>query len=102
MQIRGFAHTLTVTCPHCGSVLDTSTPEVEILQKFQGKSHIQPKIPLGSRGKFGDTMYEVIGFQVRQEAGDAASTGKNTCSSILIKASGTSPSITATGTLCAC
>ena len=72
VQLRGFAHTLTVTCPQCQSVLDASTPEVAILQKFQNKSRIQPKIPLGSRGKLGDTEYEVIGFQVRQVAGDAA------------------------------
>ena len=37
VQIRGFAHTLSVVCPQCGSILDASTPEVEILQKFQGK-----------------------------------------------------------------
>ncbi|HUA22264.1 MAG TPA: DUF4178 domain-containing protein [Bryobacteraceae bacterium] len=66
VQIRGFAHTLSVTCPQCGSILDTSTPEVEILQSVQVKSHIQPKIPLGSRGQMGGTMYEVIGFQIRR------------------------------------
>lgn len=66
VQLRGFAHTLSVVCPQCHSVLDTSTPEVEILQKFQEKTKIQPTIPLGSRGKIGDTQYEVIGFQVRE------------------------------------
>ncbi len=52
----------------CLSVLDASTPEVEILQKFQGKTQIKPTIPLGTRGKIGGTQYEVIGFQVRQVA----------------------------------
>ena len=66
MQLRGFAHTLSVVCPQCLTVLDASTPEVQILQTFQGKTRIQPKIPLGSRGKISDTQYEVIGFQVRQ------------------------------------
>lgn len=68
VQLRGFAHTLSVTCPQCHSLLDTSTPEVAILQKFQEKTKIQPTIPLGSRGKIGDTQYEVIGFQVREVA----------------------------------
>jgi len=70
VQLRGFAHTLSVTCPQCLSILDASTPEVQILQTFQGKQRIQPKIPLGTRGKLGGTTYEVIGFQVREvEAG---------------------------------
>jgi hypothetical protein len=48
------------------SVLDAATPEVKVLQTFQGKTQIKPTIPLGARGKFGDTQYEVIGFQIRQ------------------------------------
>jgi Domain of unknown function (DUF4178) len=66
VELRGFAHTLSVVCPQCLSVLDASTAEVEILQKFQGKTQVKPTIPLGARGKIGDTLYEVIGFQVRQ------------------------------------
>jgi hypothetical protein len=66
VQLRGFAHTLSVICPQCLTILDASTPEVEILQKFQGKTQTNPTIPLGTRGKIGDTQYEVIGFQVRQ------------------------------------
>jgi Domain of unknown function (DUF4178) len=66
VQLRGFAHTLSVVCPQCLTVLDTSTPEVEILQKFQGRTQAQPNIPLGARGKIGDTQFEVIGFQVHR------------------------------------
>jgi hypothetical protein len=70
VEIRGFAHTLSVVCPQCLSVLDATTPEFQILQAFQGKQRAQPKIPLGSRGKIGDTQYEVIGFQVREVVAD--------------------------------
>jgi hypothetical protein len=71
VALRGFAHTLNVVCPQCLSVLDASTPEVQLLQQFQAKQRIQPKIPLGSRGKIRDTLYEVIGFQVREvQSGD--------------------------------
>ena len=65
VELRGYAYTLSVTCPQCLTVLNTATPEVEILQKFQVKQRIQPKIPLGTRGKIAGTLYEVIGFQVR-------------------------------------
>jgi hypothetical protein len=71
VELRGFAHTLSAVCPKCLSVLDASSPEVQILQKFQGKTQVAPTIPLGTRGKIGNTQLEVIGFQVRQvETGD--------------------------------
>jgi hypothetical protein len=70
VEIRGFAHTLNVVCPGCLSVIDASTPEFQILQTFHGKQRLQPKIPLGSRGKIKDTSYEVIGFQLREVAAD--------------------------------
>jgi hypothetical protein len=73
VQLRGFAHTLSVVCPQCLSVLDASTPEVEILQKFQGKTQVKPAIPLGTRGKIDGTQYDVIGFQVREvDTGDGS------------------------------
>ncbi len=66
VELRGFAHTLSAVCPHCLSVLDATSPEFEILQKFQGKQRVQPKIPLGSRGQFSGVTYEAIGFQQRE------------------------------------
>jgi hypothetical protein len=65
VELRGFAHTLNVVCPQCLSVLDASTPEVQILQQAQAKQNVQPKIPLGSRGKIAGVDYQVIGYQVR-------------------------------------
>jgi hypothetical protein len=66
VELRGFAHTLSVVCPQCLTVLDASTPQVQILQTFQSKQRVNPTIPLGSRGKIQDTQYEAIGFQVRE------------------------------------
>src|ERR1700733_7266332 len=69
VQLSGFAHTLSVVCPQCKTLLDTYTPEVQILHQFQEKTRTQPTIPLGSRGKLpgklGDTQFHVIGVQVR-------------------------------------
>lgn len=75
VTLRGFAHTLSVVCPQCLSVLDTFSPLVQILQTFQGKTRIEPTIPLGSRGKFGDTNFEVIGFQIREVQTEDANYG---------------------------
>ncbi len=71
VALRGFAHTLTAVCPNCLSILDASTPEFQILETFQGKERVQPKIPLGTRGTFNGTAWEVIGFQERSvQSGD--------------------------------
>ncbi len=66
VQMRGFAHTLSVVCPQCLTVLDASTPELVILQKFHSKLRLQPLIPLGSRGTLGGKPFEAIGFQRRE------------------------------------
>src|SRR5262249_465255 len=66
VERRGFAHTLTIVCPNCLSVLDATSPECQVLQTFEAKQRAEPKIPLGSRGTLNGTLYEVIGFQVRE------------------------------------
>ena len=99
MTMRGFEHTLTVVCPQCLSILDAKDPNLQVLQKFQSKTRITPLIPLGSRGNWRGTAYEVIGFQLRTVAvGGVITAGPSTCSSIRTKGSATSPSTTATGT----
>ena len=66
VTLRGFAHTLSVVCVQCLSVLDTKTPSLKILQTFQERERFQPAIPLGKRGKLHGDPYEAIGFQVRE------------------------------------
>jgi hypothetical protein len=65
IELRGFAQSVNAVCVQCLSVLDTRTPELQVLQQFQAQQRRQPIIPLGTRGKLNDTQYEVIGFQVR-------------------------------------
>ena len=43
VELRGFAHTLTSVCPQCLSVLDASTPEVQILQTVPGRRRLSPR-----------------------------------------------------------
>jgi hypothetical protein len=67
VELRGFGHTLSVVCPQCHTVLDVSTPMVQILQRVQkAQEQIQPTIPLGTRGQIEKVTWEAIGFQVRQ------------------------------------
>lgn len=65
VDLRAFAHTLNATCLHCQAILDTSSENVRILQRFSEKVRVQPLIPLGQRGKFDNVYYECIGFQIR-------------------------------------
>ncbi len=65
IELRGFAHSLTAVCAGCLSVLDASSPTLHILQKIQEKNRRKSKLPLGTRGKFGNTTYELTGFQTR-------------------------------------
>jgi hypothetical protein len=65
LVIRGFAHTLTVVCANCLSVLDAKDPNFAILQKAETRRRVEPRIPLGTRGTWRGAPYEVIGFQVR-------------------------------------
>jgi hypothetical protein len=65
VELRGFAHTRTAVCIQCLSVIDATSPELQILARFDEKMRARPVLPLGTRGKFNDVPYEVIGFQVR-------------------------------------
>jgi uncharacterized protein DUF4178 len=65
VQLRGFGRALTAVCPQCLSVLDTSTPQVQVLQQIQEAQRVSPAIPLGTRGKLGGADWDVIGFQTR-------------------------------------
>jgi hypothetical protein len=65
VELRGFAHTRTAVCIQCLSVIDATSPELQILARFDEQMRARPVLPLGVRGKFGDVTYEVIGFQVR-------------------------------------
>ena len=66
VERRGFGHALTVVCPQCLSVIDTSNPQLQILQRIEAAQRRTPLIPLGTRGKLNGYPWDVIGFQTRQ------------------------------------
>ena len=65
LGLRGFAHTLTAVCPQCLAIIDAQDPNLKILQTYQAKTRLTLLVPLGSRGQWQGTPYEVIGFQQR-------------------------------------
>jgi hypothetical protein len=65
MNLRTFANAVNVVCPGCGSVLDATDPRLQLLQEASQKQHPTLLIPLGTRGKWKGTTYEVVGCQRR-------------------------------------
>jgi len=65
MTIRGFEHSLTAVCPQCLAILDAKDPNLRILQEFTEKTRFNFMLPLGARGNWRGTTYEVIGCQRR-------------------------------------
>jgi len=71
MELRGMGTSLSAACPSCLSILDVSDERVKLIQKFSQKvERFEPKIPLGTRGKFEGHPYEAIGFQRRSIMAD--------------------------------
>jgi len=66
LKVRAPGHSLSVVCASCGSVLDAKDPDFTIIERHTQQTRIEPRIPLGSRGKIRGEIFEVIGFLVRQ------------------------------------
>lgn len=66
VERRGFGYTQSVVCPQCLSVLDASTPVLQLLQRVEAAQNRRtPLIPLGSRGAIAGAQWDAIGFQTR-------------------------------------
>lgn len=55
----------SIACPACLSVLATENESLTILHKAAAATRIEPRIALGSRGRFGGREWTAIGFQQR-------------------------------------
>jgi len=65
LSVRGMLQTTTLVCPSCGTVIDISDENVRIIGAFLSKVKFAPAIPLGTRGKLDDGLFELIGFMRR-------------------------------------
>lgn len=61
--IRAPGLTMSATCGSCGSLIDTSMPDLTLIRRAAAAQTRTPKIPIGRRGMLSGVNYEVIGFQ---------------------------------------
>lgn len=64
VELRALAHTRSVACTSCGTLLDPRDPNVRTMQQFEERLE-SLELPLGSRGEWHGHPYDVIGFQRR-------------------------------------
>jgi hypothetical protein len=65
IALRAGQHTTSAACPSCGTIVNPRDPALRIVQEAEARQQHRPKIPLGSRGTFDGTQWDVIGFQYR-------------------------------------
>jgi DNA-directed RNA polymerase subunit RPC12/RpoP len=63
LEIRAPDQTQRIACPYCGSLLD-ATKDLAVLEAL-ARVPVEPKIPLGSKGRFGGVEWTLIGFMER-------------------------------------
>jgi len=60
----------SVACPSCGSIIGFENEKVQLLAKAAQSLRVTPWLPLGSKGRFADIDWEVIGFMQRSTQSD--------------------------------
>jgi hypothetical protein len=67
VNLRAAGFTMTAVCSHCGKLLDTTTPQLKVVQAAAEARTVKPLIPLGQRGVLDGVEWEHIGFQHRRD-----------------------------------
>jgi hypothetical protein len=65
LTVRSGSRAVTVVCEFCSSLLDSTSSQLKLIERFKAAQKVDPLIPLGSRGKWRGVVYDVIGFQRR-------------------------------------
>ena len=67
LELQAAGQTMRALCGHCGSLLDTSHPQLQCIEQTIAA---QPTliIPIGQRGRFDGVDYACIGFVRRKDA----------------------------------
>ena len=61
--LRAAGLTMSATCGSCGSLIDTATPDLVLINRAQQQQRGKPSLPIGGRGELFGVNYEIIGFQ---------------------------------------
>lgn len=66
VDIRVAGTTVSVICGHCGSTLDATSPDLQVIAKAD-QALKTPQIPLGTRAVLKGKTWEVVGYQERTD-----------------------------------
>ncbi len=65
IEVRAAGYTVTLACQHCGSLLDTTRPDVQIITAYKRAAR-SFAIALGTRGTLFDVEWQVVGALKRR------------------------------------
>jgi hypothetical protein len=63
ITLRAAGLSMSAKCESCGELLDTSAPDLRLIQTAHERKRLNLLIPIGQRGVLFGVNYEVIGFQ---------------------------------------
>ena len=67
-ELKAAGLSMCCVCAHCGSLLDTSHPRVQLLDTARRRQQVPLVIPIGRRGTLAGVEVECIGFMRRRDA----------------------------------
>ena len=66
IQLRAAGASMTAVCAHCGTVVDVTDGNLQIVQKAQAQTR-PTLLEIGMRGKFTNITWEVIGYTLKSD-----------------------------------
>lgn len=66
VNVRAQGLTVSVLCEHCGSTLDATSPDLQVIARAN-EALKKPQIPLGTRGTLNARVWEVVGYMERTD-----------------------------------
>jgi hypothetical protein len=66
VNVRAQGLTVSVLCEHCGSTLDATRPDLQVIARAN-EALKTPEIPLGTRGTLDGRVWEVVGYMERTD-----------------------------------
>jgi hypothetical protein len=66
VNVRAQGLTVSVLCEHCGSTLDATSPDLQVIARAN-EALKTPQIPLGTRGTLDGRVWEVVGYMERTD-----------------------------------
>ncbi len=68
IPLRALGASVMAACPHCGTQIDVSKPQIQIIKKFNAAVQ-RFELPLGARGSLRGKTYAIIGAMLRSDHG---------------------------------